>query len=168
LDGRRCNNLNHETAGDVLTLAQERALTLAVDEFDKNRWETISDSMLKYGCMAKWPKELCQRKWQDMHPDEGPWLPQYEMSIRHRDSDDWGPDEGQFSDGRASACHSLHEADSGIQMSAISTVTMDEVRSRAASDASSQMLHMRHQQRQQQQMMFDQQQQQQNRWGPEG
>jgi hypothetical protein len=132
-------------------------LTLAVEEFDKNRWDTISDSMLKYGCMAKWPKEMCQRRWQEMHPEDGTWLPQYEMSIRYRDSGDWGPDEEAVSEG-ASACHSLHEGDSGVLISAVETATIEEVRSRAASDASSQMLYRRQQHRPQQHLMFDQQQ----------
>jgi hypothetical protein len=153
----------------ILTLLQLRALALAVEEFDKNKWEKISESMLNYGCKAKWPKELCQRKWQETHPEEGNW-PQYEMSIRYRDSEDWRPDEEEFSDGRASACHSLHEGDSGVLMSAVSTTTMEEVRSRAASDASSQMLPRRrqfpYQHQQQQQLLFDQQQQQ-NGWGSE-
>lgn len=140
-------------------------MTQAVAEFDKNRWETIAESMLKYGCVAKWSKEMCQRKWQEMHPEGSPYLPPYEMSLRHRDSGDWGPDDGGFSDGRASACQSLHEGDSGVQMPAVSTGTMEGVRSRAASDASSQMLQMRHQHHQPQQMVFDQQHH--NGWGPE-
>jgi hypothetical protein len=136
-------------------------LNLAVKEFDKNKWEKISASMLKHGCMAKWPKELCEGKWNEMHPEEK-YSP-YEISRRHRDSEDWGQEDGTYSDDMLSACRSLNEHDSAVQMSAISTATMDEVRSRAASDASS---HMRHQQRQQQ-LMFDHQQRQ-NSWGADG
>lgn len=141
---------------------QEHALSLAVKEFNKNKWETISDKMMKYGCVAHWPKEACERKWYEMHPEDQ-YLSHFEAPLQNRGSEDGGLDEGSYSDGRASVCHSLQEIDSGVQMSEISAPTIDEVRSRAASDASSQMFHMRNQHRQQR-MIFDEQQQQ-NGWG---
>jgi hypothetical protein len=158
-------NFPLQRRGRSLTLVQERALTLAVEEFDRNRWERIADSMMNYGCAAKWPKDLCQKKWQEMHPEHGSCPPAYEMSFQYQDSEDWGPDELVISEGRASARQSTQEGDSGVQMSTISTATMEEVRSRATSDASSQMLHMRHQHHQQQQLMYDQQQN--NGWARE-
>lgn len=139
---------------------QEQALCLAVKEFDKNRWDTISEHMLKHGCVAKWPKEQCQRKWLEMNPQLQEGYPsQYEVPFRHRGSEDWNLHQDMRSDCGANICHNFHEVDSAIQMADFTTLTMDEVRSRAASDASSQMLHTRHQRRQQH-LMFDEQQRQ--------
>ena len=147
-----------------LIFTQKNALALAVKEFNRNKWETISDKMMEHGCVAQWSKEACERKWREMHPEEE-YIGQYEVSMQHRDSEDWAFKVEARSDGGASVCHSFPEVDSGVQMSAISTPTMEEVRSRATSDASSQMLHMRSQRRQQH-IMFDEQQRQ-NGWGIE-
>jgi hypothetical protein len=123
------------------------------------KWDQIAQAMLKYGCVEKWSKEMVQKKWHEMHPDHEDHPDAYEREARNQlqISADFGMDD--WSDGLNSTTHSLHGSDSG-QMSAISTATMDEIRSRQASDASSHPL-----QAQQHQMMFDHRhQQQQHTW----
>ncbi|KAG0652193.1 hypothetical protein D0Z07_0810 [Hyphodiscus hymeniophilus] len=126
---------------------EEQALSLAVKEFDKNKWETISRRMLEHGCLAKWPKEFCERKWQEMNPEDE-YASQHDFHFRDRGSGNWDPNEEAFSDEMTEAA------------------TMDEVGSRAASDASSQMFHLRHQQRLQN-AMFEEQHRH-NGWEAEG
>lgn len=146
----------------VWTPSDERALTLAFQDQNKLKWDQVAQAMLKYGCVEKWSKEMVQKKWYEMHPEHNEFTEDYERAAKNRlqIGDDFGMDD--WSDGINSVSHSLHESDSG-QMSAISTATMDEVRSRQASDAST-----HHLQLQQQHMMFDNQhqqhQQQQNAW----
>ena len=108
-------------------------------------WEKVADRMLSLGCQAKWPKDECRKKWVAVNPGDA-YLANYGFPLEYRDSNLWEASDELYPDGRASLSHSLPE-----------TTAMGEVRSRAASDASSQMLHMRHQQRQQQ-LLFDQQQ----------
>ena len=145
-------------------------MTLSWEDYEKRKWQTIADDMRKYGCREKWTKEACQKKWGELYPEDAPYIPEYEMIERNRNmiSQDIKMERGatSWSDGRDSGNQSMYEGEPGTLMSAISTTTMDEVRSRAASDASSQM--QLHHQQQQQQMMFDHQQhrhQQQNVWG---
>jgi hypothetical protein len=135
----------------MLTYTKERALTLAFQDQDKLKWDQIAQAMLKHGCVEKWSKEMIQKKWNEMHPEHDDYPQEYEKISKNRlqIGDDFGLDD--WSDGMNSVSHSLHGSDSG-PMSAISTTTMDEVRSRQASDASS-----HHLQLQQQQMMFERQ-----------
>jgi hypothetical protein len=163
----------------LLTHSQERALTLACENYEKGKWENIAKDMLNHGCDNKWTKEAVQRKWHEMHPEEGDCTPEYEVDPRGhpRMSSDMGLGQGSLSEGRGSISHSLHDGETSTLLSAISPVTMDEVRSRAARDASTH-LYIRQQQQQhhhqqQHQMMLEQQQhhqqqqqQQRNAWGP--
>jgi hypothetical protein len=98
---------------------------------------------------------------------------------RHRGSSnlsigDLSGSNSSWSDEAESTTQSLHDSDSAVLMSALSTASMDEERNRAISNANAQ-IHLRQQQQQrqqqqhQQQMMFEQQrqhhhQQQQNGW----
>ena len=125
----------------LLTALQEKALHLAVDDFLHDMWEKIAERMLNHGCKAKWPKDDCKKKWAQMNPNDD-CLASYEFPPQHH-SDYWEPDEDLYSDEKASVCHSMPE-----------TAILDEARSRAASDASSQMFQMRQRNRQQQ-IMFE-------------
>jgi hypothetical protein len=166
--------LLQNSSASLLTHSQERALTLACEKYEKGKWENIAKDMLNHGCDNKWTKEAVQRKWHEMHPEEGDCTPEYEVdpSDHHRMSSDIGLGQGSWSEGRGSISHSLHDGEASTLLSTISPVTMDGVRSRAASDASTH-LHIRQQQQQQHhqqqhQMMLEQQHhhQQHNAWGP--
>jgi len=112
--------------------------------------------MSNHGSKEKFSKEAVQKKWQEMHPEGPPYLPDYPAM-----SSDLGGDQGSWSEGRDSATRSLHDGETEALMSALSTATMDETRSRALSDASDQMRY------QQQQMMLERQHQQheEGNWG---
>jgi hypothetical protein len=138
-----------------LTLLQTEALQKAMKLLERKQWEIIQESMIGFGCIAKWPKDRIEHEWKVMHPEWSHWN-HYAKSLKPKSSHGWEHDEASFSDGRASECHSLHDVDSGVQMSTFSTASMDGVRSRAASDASSELLHMGNQ-HDQADMMFDQQ-----------
>ena len=101
--------------------------------------------MPKYGSQEKLSKEAVQAKWNETQPEGCERTTEY-----HRLSSEMRGDRGE------SASHSYDE-EPGTLMSAISTpvTTLNNVRSRATSNASS------HSQLQQQQLIFDQQQQQQ-------
>ena len=113
----------------------------------------IADDMPKYGCREKWTKGACQKKWDEMHPDDAPYIPEYERMASNSSviSPELKLEVGTLSwpDGRGSGTESMYEGDSGTLMSSISTATMDEVRSRAASDTSLQMQRYHHHQQQQ-------------------
>lgn len=116
---------------------QERALIFAWEEYERSKWIVIANEMLKHGCTDKWTKEAVQRKWSEMHHIE---LSQFSENGqgRKRICQQACSDDG----------HSLYENDTGSMASAVSTVTMDEVRSRSMSDLSSQMQFHRQQQAQ--------------------
>ena len=125
--------------------------------------------MLKHGTDEPWSKDALQKKWNELHAEQASYSPEYEIlsRSRHRLSSelsvgDLSAGNSCWSDEGASSTHSLQECDSSTLMSALSNVTMEEVRNRALSNANAQ-IHL--QQQQHQQMMFDQQQhqQQQNR-----
>jgi len=136
--------------------------------------------MLKYGTKEKWSKEALQKKWDEMHAGE--FSSEYDMMPRnrHRGSSDlsigdFSGSNSSWSDDAESTTQSLHDSDSAVLMSALSTASMDEERNRAISNANAQIhLHLqqqqqRQQQQRQQQMMFEQQhqhhhQQQRNGW----
>lgn len=50
---------------------QIRALNRAKVQYDNQKWKTIAETMLEYGCDTKWSPHACQLKWQELHPDEG-------------------------------------------------------------------------------------------------
>jgi len=154
-----------------------KALTLAHEDYEKEKWSSISKGMLKHGTQEQWSKEVLQKKWDEMRP--GGFSSGYDMMPRnrHRGSSDLSIGDlsgsnSSWSDEAESTTQSLHDSDSAVLMSALSTISMDEERNRAISNANAQM-HLRQQQQrqqqQQQQMMFEQQrqlnhQQQQNGW----
>jgi hypothetical protein len=96
--------------------------------------------MLKYGCVTKWPKELCQKKWQEMHLEGSHYLPEYDISLRYQYSEDPSLVEGAWSSNQGSVTHSSYEPDS-----AVSTSSMEEVRNRSVSNASPEMHFQPHQ-----------------------
>ncbi|KAH8596759.1 hypothetical protein B0O99DRAFT_593550 [Bisporella sp. PMI_857] len=112
----------------VWTPTDERALLLASQSHDKNRWDQIATTMLKYGCVERWSKETLQKKWYELHP-EGDYSSEYETGSRRSLPGDYGGD--AYSDGRNSISHS----DNGTFVSAHSNV--DDARSPASSHASS-------------------------------
>jgi len=130
--------------------------------------------MTKYGCVEPWPKDMVERKWHEMRPDDDFLISEYDTTSRNQlqMNDDFGMEsmDDVWSDGGASTGHSLHESETGPAMSTASTTTMDNRHSGQASDANTQFQvqqhHQRQQlQRQQQQMLFQQQQQMQhNPW----
>jgi len=140
----------------VWTPSDERALSLALQDQDKGKWEQVAQSMMKYGCIEKWSKETIERKWRQLHPDHDDFPSEYDANAKHQGhvNDDYGQED--WSDG---VSHSLHDSESG-PMSAVSTATMDEVRDRQAHEADAHHLHLL-----QRQMMFDQHQH--NPWGHE-
>ncbi|RFU32714.1 hypothetical protein B7463_g3601, partial [Scytalidium lignicola] len=127
------------------TEIEEQALTLSVEDYENAKWDVVANDMLKYGCVEKWPKDAVQKKWYEMHPEEH--NPQEERSPRHskhRLSGD--TDRSILTDGRDCSSQGHYEIEAhGL---------LTEMRSRAASDASSQSTFPR------QQIMFDQQRQQ--------
>lgn len=119
--------------------------------------------MLRHGTQERWSKEALQKKWNDLHSEQASFGPEYEIKYemaprnRHRVSSDLSVGElsagnSCWSDEGESSSHSMHECDSVTLLSALSNVTMDEVRNRALSDANTQI------QLQQQQMIYEHQQ----------
>lgn len=132
------------------THPQEQALTLAHEEYGRVKWETIANNMPKFGCVEKWPKDQVEKKWHDMQPevDDSPCLPEYELDLGQRA---WSVD--------SSAHDGEGEGEGAAPLSAISaTPTLEDSRSRTASDASSHLQFQQPLQLQQQQIMFDSQQ----------
>jgi hypothetical protein len=139
---------------------QAKALTLTHEDYESSKWSSISRGMLKHDTQERWSKEALEKKWNELHPEQSSFGPEYEIMPRnrHRASSDFSTGNSCWSDEGGSSIHSLHDGDSTTLISALSTVTMDEVRNRALSNANNQI----HLHQQQQQMMFDQQHQQQH------
>ncbi|TVY42941.1 hypothetical protein LOCC1_G005928 [Lachnellula occidentalis] len=116
---------------------RERALIMAWEEYERSKWDAIAQGMLKHGCTEKWTREAVQKKWNETHHDEISYLSRYERKMRHQRT---------WSEGRDSVVHSSYENDT--RRMDVSTVTMDQVRSRTGSDSSSQMQFHRQQQAQ--------------------
>jgi hypothetical protein len=53
---------------------------MAMEDYDKQRWETIAKDMLKLGSTEKWTKEAVQRKWSEMHPNGSPTMERLEYA----------------------------------------------------------------------------------------
>src|SRR5450432_814616 len=51
-------------------MLQIRALNRAKIQFENQKWKTIAECMLEYGCETKWSPHACQQKWQELHPNE--------------------------------------------------------------------------------------------------
>ncbi|TVY28293.1 hypothetical protein LHYA1_G003702 [Lachnellula hyalina] len=114
---------------------RERALIMAWEQYERSKWDAIAQGMLKHGCTEKWTREAVQKKWNEMHHDEISYLSGYERKRRHQ---------RVYSEETNSVAHSSYENDT--RPMAVSTVTMDQVRSRTASDTSYQMQFHRQQQ----------------------
>jgi hypothetical protein len=126
---------------------------MAWEEYSRSKWETIANNMPKYGCPEKWPKELVQKKWQEMHPSEdASSVPDYESK--------WGGEQRAWSDGGESRTHSLHEGDGSVHLST-TTTTIEGTCSRAGSRAASPL----HFPQPQQHILYNNQQQH-GVWGP--
>ncbi|TVY90915.1 hypothetical protein LAWI1_G008029 [Lachnellula willkommii] len=130
---------------------RERALIIAWEEYERSKWDTIAQGMLKHGCTEKWTREAVQKKWNEMHHDEISYFSGYERKRRRQRA---------CSPERDSVVHSSYENDT--RPMAVSTVTMDQVRRRIANDSCSQMQFHRQQQAQ---MMFEEDRQQQQQDG---
>ncbi|KAI9648515.1 hypothetical protein NHQ30_003150 [Ciborinia camelliae] len=141
----------------VWTDCEERALTLAWEDYDKAKWEKIAEGMVRHGIPEneKWSKEAVQRKFNEMYPpDDRSYVPDYALS-RH-------PEDIHFElkmeprtpwpnhDERDSGIHSLTEDEE--------QTLVGDLRSRTGSNASS--LHFQHEQHHQ--MIYAPQQHQQN------
>ncbi|ESZ98790.1 hypothetical protein SBOR_0839 [Sclerotinia borealis F-4128] len=137
----------------IWTDCEERALTLALEDYDKAKWEEIAKGMVRHGVKEKWSKEAVQRKFNEMFdPDDRSYGPEYALSRQ--------PEQMHFDvkmeprtpwpnhDDRDNAIRSFTDDEQTL---------VGDSRSRTASDASS--LHF--QQHQHQQMMYAQQQHQQ-------
>ncbi|KAE8450720.1 hypothetical protein EG329_006065 [Mollisiaceae sp. DMI_Dod_QoI] len=164
--GRKISK-NKETAAlqmrrkRLMAKAYETANEIAGRTQDTAKWDAICKVLHKYAPRRP-SKQVAPKKWHEMN---APYGVQYDMQHRqrHRASSDLTSDSfdhDSWSDGRESTEHSLHDSDPGELLSTIASATMNEVRSRAASDASIQQ-HLQQQQQQQQQQHHHHQQQQQ-------
>jgi hypothetical protein len=54
---------------------------MAMEDYNKQRWETIARDMLKHGSTEKWTKEAVQRKWSEMHPNGSPTAERLEYAT---------------------------------------------------------------------------------------
>jgi hypothetical protein len=148
----------------MLISQQLKSLKLAHDDHENGKWSAISKGMLKHGTQERWSQEAVQKKWNEIYAEQPSFgYPEYEIvpRNRHRVSSDLSVGDVStgnscWSDEAESSTHSLHDCDSATLMSALSTATMDEVRTRALSNANAH-IHLQQQQQQQQQMMFNQQ-----------
>jgi hypothetical protein len=119
---------------------------MAWEEYSRSKWETIANNMPKYGCPEKWPKELVQKKWQELHPsDDASGVPDYESK--------W--DQRAWSDGGESHGHSVHDGEGGARNPPSTANSVAGGHSRAGSAAPSPL----HYPQPQQQMMYENQQQ---------
>jgi hypothetical protein len=85
---------------------------MAWDDYSRSKWETIANNMPKYGCAEKWPKEMVQKKWQELHPDDdAPSVPDYETKWEQR----------AWSEGAESGIHSLRDGEERPHAQANST-----------------------------------------------
>lgn len=116
----------------------------AWEDYGRSKWETIANNMPKFGCPEKWPKELVEKKWQEMHSgDDSPCDPDYDSKCDGK--------QRTFSDGGGSRSNSLHEGEGGPTASSSPSEDGD---SRAGSDTTSPLHYL-----QSQQMMYHTQQQ---------
>ncbi|KAF7902508.1 hypothetical protein EAF00_002411 [Botryotinia globosa] len=138
----------------VWTDCEERALTLAWEDYERDKWEAVAKGMMKHGVIEKWSKEAVQRKFNEMFPpDDRSYNTEYALSkhteqlnydIKMEPRTPW-----PSHDERDSAIHCLTDEEQTL---------VGELRSRTASDASS----LHYQQQQHQQIMYAQQHQQQH------
>ncbi|KAF7934322.1 uncharacterized protein EAE98_000969 [Botrytis deweyae] len=139
----------------VWTDCEERALTLAWEDYEREKWEAVAKGMMKHGVQEKWSKEAVQRKFNEMFPPDdrsynnteyalSKHAEQLNYDIKMEPRTPW-PNH----DERDSAIHSLTDEEQTL---------VGELRSRTASDASS----LHYQQQQHQQIMYAQQHQQQH------
>ncbi|ATZ49878.1 hypothetical protein BCIN_05g02770 [Botrytis cinerea B05.10] len=138
----------------IWTDCEERALTLAWEDYERDKWEAVAKGMMKHGVQEKWSKEAVQRKFNEMFPpDDRSYNTEYAFSkhteqlnydIKMEPRTPW-PNH----DERDSAIHSLTDEEQTL---------VGELRSRTASDASS----LHYQQQHHQQIMYAQQHQQQH------
>ncbi|KAK0104443.1 hypothetical protein ONS95_004732 [Cadophora gregata] len=133
------------------TEVEIRALEASVER-NGGKWATVSKDMKRCGAKSKWSAEACQKQWEEMRPKDN--MSQYEMAQigdyrRHRtspsDFTQQSLDQQSWSDGAESVHHSPFAEGSGQLISALSSTTMDDTRSRTASDAS---VHLQIQQQQ--------------------
>lgn len=125
-------------------------------EQSKDRWDLIAEAMMNHGCTERWSKEQVEKKWQQLHPEEDDYLEEdfnHDSTNHLQMNNDFGVE-----DWTSMTSNQGLPMSSG-QISAISATTMEDVRSRQASDASS-----HHMQLQQTHMIFDHQQQEQSAW----
>ncbi|PQE29913.1 ER lumen retaining receptor protein [Rutstroemia sp. NJR-2017a WRK4] len=130
----------------VWTDCEERALTLAWEDWDKGKWDAISEGMMKHGCREKWTKEAVQRKFRELFPDDYHYHPShysYQQDYDPREMDHqrmsidikmeprtvWADESG-----RDSLVRSLTDDETLV----------DEMRSRTSSDVSSVMHFQQH------------------------
>ncbi|PVH87123.1 hypothetical protein DL98DRAFT_649420 [Cadophora sp. DSE1049] len=149
------------------TDVEKRALELSVEQ-NKGKWVNVAKDMKKFGAKLKWSSEACQKQWEDLRPKDS--LPQYEMAQtsdyrRQRTSSSdltqLPVDQQSWSDGADSIHNSPFADGSGQLVSALSSATMNDTRSRTASDASVQLqIQQQHLRHIQQQMEFGQHNQQ--------
>ncbi|KAB8304873.1 hypothetical protein EYC80_004205 [Monilinia laxa] len=134
----------------VWTDCEERALTLACEDYDKAKWEEIAKGMLNHGVQEKWSKEAVQRKFNELfHSDDRSYESEYAASrhaeqihfdVKMEPRTPW-PSHGD----RDGALRNLTDDE---------VTLVGELRSRTASDASS--VHFQ-QQHQHQQIIYAQQ-----------
>lgn len=61
---------------------------MAMESYEKNKWNNIAQDMINYGSTENWTKEAVQRKWYEIHPEleEARYpikaSPEYDISIR--------------------------------------------------------------------------------------
>ncbi|KFY74767.1 hypothetical protein V499_05232 [Pseudogymnoascus sp. VKM F-103] len=46
------------------------ALTRSKAEFEKSKWESVANGMMKYDCEVKWSARACQQKYAELNPEE--------------------------------------------------------------------------------------------------
>lgn len=129
-------------------------MTLAWEDYERDKWEAVAKGMMNHGVIEKWSKEAVQRKFNEMFPpDDRSYNTEYALSkhteqlnynIKMEPRTPW-----PSHDERDSAIHSLTDEEQTL---------VGELRSRTASDASS----LHYQQQQHQQIMYAQQHQQQH------
>lgn len=139
---------------------------LSYDEHDKGKWSAITKGMHKHGGREKWSTEAAERKFNELQGSD--YMSQFQTGHHRRtrtsssDLTHLTMDQRSWSHEGDNVSQSLCDEESGALISALSTATMDDMRSKAASDVSVQMqLEQQHEQRHRntvrQQMLYDQQ-----------
>ncbi|KAG4028562.1 hypothetical protein MFRU_020g00060 [Monilinia fructicola] len=135
----------------VWTDCEERALTLAFEDYEKAKWEEIAKGMLNHGVQEKWSKEAVQRKYNELFPPDDRSHESDYAPSRHTERMDF-----DLKMEPRTPWPSHDERDGALRSLTDDEVTLvGELRSRTASDASS--VHFHQQQHQHQQMMYAQQ-----------